>query len=396
MTLVAVPEVTTNEWLQRAQSLSAVIEEYRDQSEQQRYMARPIFDAIAHTRIFEMMVPRAIGGPQADLVAQLRVIEEVSRQDGSAGWNVMIWSGSGLFADYLSPDTARELLTPGQGVVIGGALNPTGYARPTPGGFRISGRWSFASGCHYLKWFLAGCVVLNGDSPRLLPSGVPEVQAVLLPAAACQIIDTWRTAGLRGTGSHDFVVDDVFVPIEHSIPLGDFFSGSTVRLGTAYRTPFYDLACPQVAAVGLGIARAAINAFEAMATRKTPTLGSTLLVDQHTTHQRLGEAEALLRSARAYLYGAVEEVTGAHQAGAPVRDADAAALRLAASHCAQSAVRAVDIMFEAGGGTAVFESSKLERCFRDVHMVTHHMMAGPSNIEMVGQFLLGGPLQPRR
>src|SRR5262249_6165324 len=161
----------------------------------------------------EMMVPRAFGGPQADPIAQLLVVEEISRLDGSAGWNTMIWSGSGLFADYLCEQSAHEIFGVGQGAVIGGAVNPTGEARPVPGGFRVSGRWSFASGCHYLTWFLAGCMAMDGNTPHVLSNGEPDVQAVLIPAAACEIIDTWHTAGLRGTGSHDFQVDDVFVPI---------------------------------------------------------------------------------------------------------------------------------------------------------------------------------------
>jgi alkylation response protein AidB-like acyl-CoA dehydrogenase len=151
-----------------------------------------------------------------------------------------------------------------------------------------------------------------------------------------------------------------------------------------------------VAAVGLGIEPAAIDAFKLLAAHKTPSLGTNLLANQHTIHQRLGKAEALLRSARAYLHSTVQEVTANHQMGAPACDENAAALRLTASHCSQSAAEAVDLMFDAGGGTAISESNKVERCFRDAHMVTHHMMAGPTNMEMVGQFLLGGPLQPRR
>jgi alkylation response protein AidB-like acyl-CoA dehydrogenase len=237
---------------------------------------------------------------------------------------------------------------------------------------------------------------VDGNSPRTLANGDPEVQAVLVPAAACEIIDTWHTAGLRGTGSHDFRVEDVFVPIEHSVPLTAFFSGPSVRPSTGYCTPFYDLASPMTAAVGLGIARAAIETFLLLARGKTQVLGRTTVGDQHTVHQRVGQAEALLRAARAYLYTTVQEVTASHHAGTPTCDEDAAALRLATSYCGQSAVDVVDLMFDAAGGTAIYEGCRLERCFRDVHMVTHHMMAAPSTIEMVGQFLLGGPLTPRR
>ena len=218
MTTRLADTVTASEWADRARALGPIIESHRDESEQLRHMARPIFDAIAQTGILGMLVPRAFGGPQADPTAQLRVIEEISRYDASAGWNVMIWSGAGLFADYLSETTAQHLLGAGQGSVIGGAVNPTGQATPCRGGFCCH-RWSFASGCHYLTWFLAGCMLMDDYRPRLLDSGAPDVQAVLIPAADCEILDTWHTTGLRGTGSHDFRVDNVFVPNEHTVPL---------------------------------------------------------------------------------------------------------------------------------------------------------------------------------
>jgi alkylation response protein AidB-like acyl-CoA dehydrogenase len=394
-TLVA-DTVGAREWADRATAHGPIIQRYRDESERQRKMARPIFEAIVDTGILEMLVPRAFGGLQAEPTAQLRVIEEISRYDASAGWNVMIWSGAGLFADYLSEQAAQEILGPGQGTVLGGAVNPTGQATPVPGGFRVAGRWSFASGCHYLTWFLAGCMLMDGDRPRMLDNGAPDLRAVLIPARYCEILDTWHSAGLRGTGSHDFRVDNAFVPTEHTMPLFKFFAGPTVRPGTAYPSPFYDLASPSLAAVGLGIARDAIESFKSLARCKTPAIGTTMLANQHTIHQRVGKAEALLRSARVYLYSTLEEINAAHQGGAPIREEDSAALRLATSHCAQSAVEVVDLMFDAAGGTSVYESSRLERCFRDVHVVTHHMMAAPANVEMVGHYLLGGPLQVRR
>ena len=236
---------------------------------------------------------------------------------------------------------------------------------------------------------------MDGDQPRMLPGGVPEMVAAFAPIADSEMIDTWFTAGMRGTGSQDFRIDDVFVPAERTIPLGAFFVGPTARPSTAYRTRFYDVAGAQIASVGLGIARDAIDSFKAMAAGKTPAIGTTTLAKLHTMHERVGKAEALLRSARMYLFGTVEELTARHNAGGPVTDDDSAALRLASAHAAQSAVDAVDLMFDGAGGTSIYASSRLERCFRDAHMVTHHVCVSPTNIEMAGQ-LLGGPLQVRR
>jgi alkylation response protein AidB-like acyl-CoA dehydrogenase len=384
-----------SEWVERARDLGPILEQYRDQSEQQRRMAPATFEAIEHSGILEMTTPHAFGGPQAGAVAQAQLVEELARHDASAAWNVYIWSGSGVFADYLPESTARDMLGVGQHGIVGGSF-ATGRAQPVEGGFRVSGRWPFASGCHYLTWFVACCVVMDGDQPRTLEGGAPDIQLVFMPAAACQIIDTWRSAGMRGTGSHDFSVDDVFVPAERTFPFVKLLTGPDVRPSTAYPWPFVNLETPPMAAIGLGIARDAIESFKVLAARKTPSVATTALARQHTIQERVARAEALLRSARAYLYATMEDFVAPECDGASELTDRCAAVRLATAHCAQNAVEAVDLVFDAAGGTSVYESSRLERCFRDVHMITHHIGASPTNFEMVGQFLLGGPLELRR
>ena len=384
------------EWVAKAESLSGAVEKYRDESEALRQMAPALFDAVRETGIFEMMVPKALGGPESDFETHLCVLEELARQDGSTGWNVMIWSAQGMFADYFPSSTGQEILAYGKGNLIAGALNPTGRGVPVEGGFKVTGRWSFASGCQYATWLIAGFVVLDGDQPRFVAGGMPELRLGLIPAADCEIIDTWLSAGLRGTGSHDFQAMDALIPEERTVMLPQFFIGPEPRSGTAYRTPFADLGGTTLAAVALGIARDAIDSFRVVAVNKTPAIGTQPLASLHTVHEKVGRAEALLRSARSYLFETVRAVTSTHQAGSSVEDADRAAMRLAATHAAHCAVEAVDIVFDAAGGSSVYTSSRLERCFRNVHVITHHMLVSPTNIEMVGQYLLGGGLHIRR
>ena len=394
--MTAVDQLTAAGWIERARSLEPVVRQHRDESEQQRRMAQAIFDAIRDAGFFEMLVPEALGGPNAAYEDYLRTVEEISRQDGSAGWNVMIWAAQGLFADYLPAETARELFRPNGGTLIAGAINPTGRARPEAEGYRVTGRWSFASGCQYATWLIASCVVSDGEAPHFLENGQPDLQAVLIPASECRIVDTWQSAGLRGTGSHDFEAEDVLVPRERAVPLHLFFTGPPAGSTPSYRISFYDLASPSIAAIALGIARDAIESFRSLAANKTPAVGTMGLSSLHTVHDRVGRAEALVRSARAYLYETVREAVASVADGQPVSEATRVALRLAAAQCPRSAIEAVDLVFDAAGGHSVYASSRLERCFRDVHMVTHHMMASPMNFEMVGQYLLGGPLLVRR
>jgi alkylation response protein AidB-like acyl-CoA dehydrogenase len=209
----------------------------------------------------------------------------------------------------------------------------------------------------------------------------------------CEILDTWHTGGLRGTGSHDWQVSDLFVPEAQSFPV---LRDGPIEPGALYIKDFAAYAGPRVAVVALGIARDAIDAFTALATEKTPVLGTSSLVTQHTTHERVGRAEALLRSGRALLYETVRELPYSPTWSEELSDDLRASIRLASTHAAQSAAEAVDLMFNAAGTTSIYESSRLERCFRDVHVVTQHIAVATSNIEMVGQYLLGLGLQVRR
>jgi alkylation response protein AidB-like acyl-CoA dehydrogenase len=331
-----------------------------------------------------MLLPRALGGPQADLSEALEVYEELARHDGGSAWAIMILSGSPIFSDYLSADVAREIFVTGE-CITAGNLGPTGRAEPVPGGYRVSGQWPFASGCHHANWINGGCTVVNGDMARASDEP-PERRLVLIPASECRILDTWYTAGLRGSGSHDIAAKDVFVPFEHTFPHDLLRTGPAERPGLGYPYPFPTVGRSVLAAVAFGIARDAIDSFKELAATKTlkPGLGS--LNSRHTVHEKVGRAEALLRSARLYTYETLSGVM-ARPPTATMQD-----LQLATAFSVESAIRAVDLMFDCAGGSSVYEASRLERCFRDIHMISHHMAVAPLNIELAGQwFLSTGP-----
>jgi alkylation response protein AidB-like acyl-CoA dehydrogenase len=340
-----------------------------------------------------MSVAKVVGGAEAEEATILQVIEELARQDGSVGWNVMIASNTAIIASYLPVAALREVYRCGPNTVIAGALPPQGAALPVPGGFRLTGRWTFASGCHQADWMQGTSVVMAQGTPRLRPDGRPDVRTFFVPVGACEILDTWHTAGLRGTGSHDWQVTDVFVPEERSFPV---LRDGPSEPGSLYMRDFAAYAGPRIAAVALGIARDAIDAFTALARTKTPMLATSPLATQHTTHERVGRAEALLRAGRAFLYETVRTLPYGPTWSTALSEDLRASIRLASTHAAQNAAEAVDLMFNAAGTTAVYASSRLERCFRDVHVATQHVAVAPSNIEMVGQYLLGLGLQMRR
>jgi alkylation response protein AidB-like acyl-CoA dehydrogenase len=382
-----------NAWVEKARALAPTVEQYRNDCERERHLVAPLFQALHEAGFFRLMLPQLFGGEQVDLIAGMRVIEELSRQDGSVGWNVMIGTHWSMCADYLPEEAARAIYTPE--TTLAGSLRPDGEAIPVPGGYRLSGSWGFGSGCQNAAWIGASCRVVENGAPRIGEHG-PEVREFFVPASDCEIRDTWFTAGMRGTGSHDIHLRNVFVPAERSFPLPDLSRGPAQRSGIAYPRPFFFLqASPTIAAVALGIARDAIDSLVNLAGAKTPFRATTKLANQHTVHLRVGQAEALLRAARAFLYDAAQEAMTIPNEAVDT-EAINANLRLASAYATQNAIAAVDLMFDSGGGSSVYATSRLERCFRDVHVVNHHIAVEPSHIEMVGQYLLGFPLQIRR
>jgi alkylation response protein AidB-like acyl-CoA dehydrogenase len=385
--------VKTSEWVEQARALAPIVAQWRDAGEQERHMPRPLFEALRDAGIFSMSAPKAVGGGEVDEATVLQAIEELARQDGSVGWNVMITSNVAIVASYLPAAALREVYRGGPSTVIAGALLPKGAAIPVPGGFRLTGRWTFASGCHQADWMAGSSAVMTNGTPRRRPDGRPDVRTFFVPMGVCEILDTWHTAGLRGTGSHDWQVADVFVPEERSFPI--LYDGPSEPGALSIRD-FAAYGGPRVAAVALGIARDAIDAFTALAMTKTPALATSTLATQHTMHERVGRAEALLRAGRAFLYETVRELPNSPTWSEALSEDLRASIRLASAHAAQNAAEAVDLMFNAAGTTATYTSSRLERCFRDVHVATQHVAVAPSNIEMVGQYLLGLGLQARR
>jgi indole-3-acetate monooxygenase len=384
--------VQRGEWVERARALAPIVTQWRDAGEQERHMPRPVFEALRDAGLFALTVPRALGGAEVTDEIILPVIEELSRQDGSIGWNVMIASHGAVIASYLPAPGLCEVYRGGPSTVFAGSLAPQGAAIPVPGGFRLTGRWPFASGCHRADWMGGSSAVMVHGTPRLRPDGQADIRMFFLPVGKCEIVDTWYTAGLRGTGSHDWQVADRFVPEERSFPL--LVDGPREPGAFSFSNIVY--AFPSVAAVALGIARDAIDTFTALARTKTPALATSTLATQHTVQERVGRAEALLGAGRAFLYETVRALPPSPNWSEEVSDAVRARVRLASAHAAQSAAETVDLMFNTAGTTAIYASSRLERCFRDVHVATQHMAVAPSNIEMAGQYFLGFGLQVRR
>lgn len=201
----------THATLAAIRTLAPLIAHYADEAERQRQVARPVVDALIKAGVFRLLVPPACGGSGASPLEFCEVVEAVAAIDGSTGWCVMISGGYRLFAGLLPPLAVTEIFG-NPGALLSGTCRPNGVARAVSGGYRVSGQWPLASGSAHATWLPDGCRIVDGDQPRLTPAGRPELQLVFLPVHDAALLDTWHTAGLRGTASNDFVLHDCFIP----------------------------------------------------------------------------------------------------------------------------------------------------------------------------------------
>jgi indole-3-acetate monooxygenase len=370
----------------RARELGPAIEAAADQIERTQRISEPLLSQLHEARLCRMLLPRAADGDQLEPWVYLRAVEEVSRHDGSVGWNIFVANSSALIAPFLPEDSMRAIFADPRTVVAWGPPNGS-KATAVPGGYRVSGQWSFASGCRQATWMGAHCNVVEPDgSLRLNKAGRPTVRTLLFPVSQAELLNTWDVIGMRGTGSDSYRLDDVFVPEAFSSTRED----PTLRRepGKLYAFPMQGLYAVGVAGVAFGIARAMLDAFEELAKRKTPrNLGR--MADNAVVQANVAQIEARLGAARAYLVETLATVWEIAGETGVIDVPDRARVRLACSFGIQSAEAVADYVYKAAGTDAIFLGTAFERRFRDMHTLSQQMQSRAAHFEAVGQILLG-------
>ena len=362
-----------------AMRLAPLVRAARADAEQMRQTPPGLAAEMTKAGIYQMYLPASAGGPETPPLVAFRVVEELSRIDGSVGWCAMIATALSLNVGGLPTDVARELAGTPADYRGAGSARPGGKAWPVEGGYRVKGRWNFASGIQNANWLYATCVMADtGEKPVL--------RAMWVPRSDVTIVDTWQTMGMRGTGSQDFTIDDVFVP-ERRSRLSD---APPVETGPLFhpRAWYVTLWTPS-AANALGIARGAIDSLTEIAATEASTMSTNLLRDRPRVQERLAEAEAIVNAARAYVFDAVGRLWGTLSAGQEPTDQQIAQGRLSLVHAMHESVRAVDKVFHAAGTNAIYNRLPLERAFRDAHVAVQHASALPGYFESAGKVLLG-------
>src|SRR5215472_10354784 len=376
--------------LEAARRIAPIIREHNDEAERECRLSSPVLAALHEAGLLRMCTPRSLGGLEVDPLTRALVMEEISGHDTAAGWtlaNPLDWA---YLCARLPDEGVEEIYAHGANVVIAAQFGRPMQASEIQGGYRITGRAPFFSNCHDAD-LIATSAVLVGDHTRPDGQGGPDLVMVYLPRESCEVIDTWHVLGMRGTGSNDVAVADVFVPAVRTFPIVPEFTPGSHYRGPLYRFPIIGIVAGNLSPIVLAVARRAIDEVSALAQNKVPVARSTPLRERASAQAKLARAEAALRAARLLLYDTISEAWQATLAGDALSLKQKADLLLAMTHTVSSAVEAVELMYSVAGTSGIYITSPLERYFRDIQVLRHHAFGAETRYETVGQVYLGLP-----
>jgi len=373
--------------LSRARDLGPEIAAAADEIERSQVIPEPLLTHIHQARLARILLPRSVGGDQFDPWTYLHAIEEISRHDGSVGWNLFVANSAALIAPFIPLETAQAIFADPRAWVAWGPPNQCS-AQAVAGGYRVSGAWHFASGSRQATWMGAHCQVTEPDgSLRLNRFGRPTVRTLLFRKEHAEPIRDWNTIGMRGTASEGYRVANLFVP--------EAFSGTredpALRrdTGPLYAFTMQGLYAVGVAGVAFGIARAMLDAFIELAVEKTPR-GLQRLADSPVVQADVARQEACLGAARAWLVEILKDVWASADDVAPI-DLDARVrVRLGCAHAISSAIEVADTVYKAAGTSAIFPGTPFERRFRDIHTLSQQIQCRDAHFEAVGRVMFNG------
>lgn len=367
--------------------LAGALREGGDIGEIQRDLPAETISLLRDNGFFRIWIPRALGGMELHPTAAARVFEELAKIDSAAAWSVsnstvvasffQIFSDAGIAEMFTEPDT-----------IFGGGWFPPGTAVAVEGGYRLSGQGAFNSVCRHADWQSGMAVIVDANGqPQLAPDGTPLLLIAAVPTHEVEIVDHWDTLGMRGTGSHDVRLSEVFVPARRAFVVGPWTSPASAFSGPLYKFHMF-LGGAEIAAVALGVAQAALETFTALAQQKTPSYTAQALRDRGVAQDHVARAAAFIGSGRAYLHRSLDDAFEHFENGGAADPLTLMPVQLASCHAVESATRAVDLLQEVAGTSGIRAENGLERHFRDVHTIAQHTLSSAARYESVGQLIL--------
>ena len=392
-------DVESQPLVRAAAGLQPLLRELHDEIEREQRFPRALVEKMREAGLYRMVIPRSLGGYQADALTYLRAVELTAEGCGSVGWNlanngIVQLVSLGLPDEGVHEIYAQSPSTPGAGTAVQGG----GQAVPVEGGYRVTGRWSFGSGSPEASWMLGSFQILDDGKPRLSPEGKPLYWRGFFSRAEVEIVPgSWDVTGLRGTGSFDWTVHDVFLPerrtmVHAGVPLDNQWDRWP---GVTYSLPTQCWIGPHHSAVITGIARAGIDALIELAGGKTPRGRTGLLCDNPQVQDAVGRADAILNAGRAYRSAMITELWNSVAAGKGTTLEQRARCRLASTYAADSARQAIDLVYRHGGSTSFKRDSRLAECWRDLHTVGQTVTLAPEWYPIGGRVYLGIDPGPR-
>ncbi len=372
----------TERILAEVRDLEPEIREAAGLIETDRHLPDKLAHSLMHAGVFRMGVPQVYGGAELDPMGQVRVVEELSRIEGSVGWLSMISSAGSFLAAFLQPSVAERLFAPPESVLAGN-LRPPQSAEAVDGGYRVSGHFRFGSGCHHATVMACGCIVHRDGKPETTRRGEPNIRVMLVPKSKVTIVDVWHTTGMRGTGSNDYLVENVFVPSEESPSMAD----PPFCPGPLYRFP--QLFLVSHAGVPLGLARSALDFVLDLSTRKEGSPGRGLMREDTNAQETIAWAEAHLAAARCFVYGTLEDLWKSLTKGARPTPRQHANYRLMITYSHQAARQVISTLYDLAATSSIFRSSRLDRDMRDILTACQHRVVHPKMYRPAGRLLLG-------
>ncbi len=365
--------------IDQVRNLAPTIQKHSGESEKNRRLSREIVEAMREAGLYRMSRPRAYGGYELDPVSMYRIVEEIARHDTATGWNVQLANAIEFVAAWLPDHGSAEMLEGHPETILAASFTPTGNAVPVDGGFRVSGRFPFVSGSNDATWFQFMPSLESGEGQQI----------VFIPAKEVEVLDTWHTLGLRGTGSNDVVLSDVFVPMHRTAPLAPLERPGEAYLGPLYKFTVW-VSIALLAPPALATARCAIDDLIALATSKAPTFTTGQTLRQRQTVQRaVAEAEATLNGGRAYLYDIFNTAWVAANRGEKFDVSWKAKFQLAITHANMCALKAVQLVHLHAATASIRNENRFQQYYRDMGTMSQHAFTSISRYESVGALMLG-------
>ena len=377
--------------VQSANKLSSVINQNINEEENNGRLSAPVVKALKEAGFYKLHLPKSLGGLEAEPITVAKVVEEVASHNTAAGWSLMVANTTQLMLSRLPEKGIEEIFKDDPDTFIAGTVHPPMMATRANGGYVLNGRNPLVSNVHEAHWLMVLALVIENGQPKMI-DGHPQILGAYMKAGDCKIIDTWQVIGMHATDSNDIEAKEVFVPDHRVCSLMDEFKPGSHFTGPLYRFPAAggNIAC-LLAPVSIAVAKNAIEELKTIAGKKTP-LGSMVPIRERGVIQRkLGVAEALVRSSRAYLHDAIEKCWEKVLSAGPVSLEEKAGLALAAAHTNQSCVQAVELMFTAAGSSGIYKRSKMAHYLSDAQVLRQHGFMNESRYETAAQVFFGMP-----